>query len=505
MGLQARAAFPVFAEAFDAVLAQFDPSLAEILRNDPDDLLNRTVHTQPALFALEVALFRLYASWGLRPDVLAGHSIGELAAAHCAGVLSLEDACTLVRARAELMESAPAGGAMAAVAATEEEVLPQLTGRVSVAAVNGPRSVVVAGDRGEVLAVVDAWRERGRKVKELRVSHAFHSPHMDGILDRFRAVAAGLTYREPSIPVVSNLTGRPAAGDDLRTPEYWTRHLREAVRFHQGVTALRELGVGTLLELGPDGTLCAMAHETLAGSAAVPVPSLLPGRPEPVTALRALAAAHAAGHPVRWPSTGAAVDLPTYPFQHRRYWLDPSPQVVAMRSGGVGRADGEWWDAVADADDERLAKLLALDTEQRQALAGVLPALARWHAATQAPDGSGPVPGGAEEEEEPPSVPLREQLAAIPEEERAAVLLDAVRRHTAAALGFDSPAQVDVGTGFFELGLSSFTAMEMNARLRAEGIELEPVAIYDHPTPAELAEHMLALLSDPAPVDGAPG
>jgi acyl transferase domain-containing protein len=503
MGLQARAAFPVFAEAFDAVLAQLGPSLAEIIRNDPDEALNRTVHTQPALFALEVALFRLYASWGLRPDVLAGHSIGELAAAHCAGVLSLEDACTLVRARAELMESAPASGAMAAIAATEEEVLPKLTSRVSVAAINGPRSVVVAGDRGEVLAVMDAWRERGRKVKELKVSHAFHSPDMDGILDRFRAVAAGLTYREPSIPVVSNLTGQLATGDDLRTPEYWARHLREAVRFHQGVTALRELGVGTLLELGPDGTLCAMAHETLAGSAAMLVPSLLPDRPEPVTALRALAAAYAAGHPVRWPSTGAAVDLPTYPFQHRRYWLDPSPQVAAMRSGGVGRADSEWWDAVADTDDERLAKLLALDSEQRQALASVLPVLARWYA-TQAPDGSGPVPGDAEDEE-PPSVPLREQLAALPEEERAAVVLEAIRRHTAAALGYDSPAQVDVGTGFFELGLSSFTAMEMNTRLRAEGLELEPAAIYDHPTPADLAEHLLALLNDPVPVDGAAG
>ncbi|BFU44973.1 type I polyketide synthase [Krasilnikovia sp. MM14-A1004] len=348
MGRGLAARFPLFADVFDRVLERLGATV-------PDDAeaLDRTGVAQPVLFAFQVALFRLVESLGIRVDAVGGHSVGEIAAAHVAGVLSLEDACTLVAARARLMDALPTGGAMVAVAASDAEVAPHLTGGVSIAAVNGPGSVVISGVEDEVLAVAAHFP----RTKRLRVSHAFHSPLMEPMLAQFRAAIQGLTFRDPSLPVA--MTG------DVTSPEFWVRHVRDTVRFDD---TLRTLAASVLLELGPDGALSAMAEGV--------IPAVRRDRDEEPGFVAALSRLHVAGVGVDWgrffTGTGARrVDLPTYPFQHERYWLEPA----AIPAGDGDPADAAFWQAVERADLASVAAELDLDGD---AVAAVLPALAAW-------------------------------------------------------------------------------------------------------------------------------
>ncbi len=400
MGAELHEALPLFRSAFDEICAELDAHLGRSLQDvvwaaegSPQAaLLDETELTQAALFAFEVALARQLEAWGMKPDLLIGHSIGEVVAAHLAGVLSLADACTLVAARGRLMGALPAGGAMLAVQASEQEVARDLEGfasRLTIAAVNGPRAVVVSGEATAVEELADVWRERGRKITRLRVSHAFHSHLMDPMLVEFGKAVGSLTLAAPRIPVISNLTGEVAADEALCTPEYWMRHVRETVRFADGVGALERAGARRFIEVGPGGALCALARECLSPGAQeralVVAAQRAAGRtrhPEVETLVKALASAHTAGVSVDWPAffgggRAQRVDLPSYAFQRESYWLtdhDAGADVGAagLRSArhpllgaAVELAGGEEWlltGRVSPATHRWIADHAVLDT-----------------------------------------------------------------------------------------------------------------------------------------------
>lgn len=445
MGSELYAAYPVFAEALDAVVDELDRHLRYPLRDviwgHDQDLLNTTEFAQPALFAVEVALYRLLMSWGVRPGLVLGHSVGELAAAHVAGALCLPDAAMLVAARGRLMQALPAGGAMFAVQAREDEVAPMLGHDVSIAAVNGPASVVISGAHDAVSAIADRLRGQGRRVHRLAVSHAFHSALMEPMIAEFTAVAAELSVGLPTIPVISNVTGQLVA-DDFASADYWARHIRAVVRFGDSVRSAHCAGASRFIEVGPGGGLTSLIEASLADAQIVSVPTLRKDRPEPVSVMTAAAQGFVSGMGLDWASVFSGyrpkrVELPTYAFQHQKFWLAPAPSVSDPTAAGqIGASDGG-------------AELLA-------------------------------------------SSGFAARLAGRSADEQLAAAIEVVCEDAAAVLGRDGAAGLDAGQAFADSGFNSLSAVELRNRLTAvTAVTLPATAIFDHPTPTELAQYLI--------------
>ncbi|XRQ09178.1 beta-ketoacyl synthase N-terminal-like domain-containing protein [Actinomadura welshii] len=459
MGRGLAAAFPVFAAALDRVGQALDPlldrPLTSVMWAEPGTpearSLDTTGYAQPALFAFEVALYRLLESWGVRPGHLVGHSVGEIAAAHAAGVLGLADACALVAARGRLMQALPPGGAMLAARLPEDEVAPWLAGHedsIAIAAVNGPHSVVLSGAAAPLAELATRLDDAGFKTRRLRVSHAFHSPLMEPMLADFRAVVGSLSFAAPAVPLISDLDGRPLTEREARDPGHWVRHVREPVRFRDAIDHLRRERVGTFLEIGPAAALTPMIHECLeasapnsgggsggdSGWAAVPACDGGPGEEHDV--LAAAGRLHASGVPVDWAEvlpTAETVPLPTYAFQHRSYWLAASP-------GGPGESGSP--------------------------------------AGTYAGPHTGPESG---------RTALAARLSGLDDRERDELLLSTVLEQVTAVLGGDLDG-ADGARTFVELGVKSVNAVELCNRLTTvSGVWLPSTVVFDHPTPAAVA------------------
>ncbi|WUH89343.1 SDR family NAD(P)-dependent oxidoreductase [Streptomyces sp. NBC_00433] len=519
MGSGLYATHPAYARSLDATLAELSPLLprpiTDLLLGSPESvgaadaaLLDSTDLTQPALFAVEVATYRLLESWGVRPRLLLGHSVGELAAAHVAGVLSLPDACALIAARGRLMRALPAGGAMATVEATPDEVAEVLAGgqdlarAVDLAAVNGPRAVVIAGDTDRVLELAGVFEARGRRTRRLRVSHAFHSPRMEPMLDEFRQVAASLSYAPARIPIVSTVTGALTAPEELASADHWVAHARQTVRFLEGVRAAEAAGASAFIGIGPDAALPGLARDSLTGqprpvAQTVSAPTLRRGQDDAETVLTALARLYTHGVDLDWPAAlgeepaaaASHVALPTYAFQRRRHWL-----AERTRQGPAGgtAAPGPTAAPKAPAPPEAAGGPVEPGAEPESAASSATSTTSASTAASTADAASASASASA-------SAGDRTGLDA---------LLDVVRENAAVVLGHASGAEVRADRSFNDLGLDSQGAVELRDRLAAEtGLALPSTLTYDYANPTVLAAHLHTELhggADGRPEDDVP-
>ncbi|OBI43345.1 type I polyketide synthase [Mycobacterium colombiense] len=446
MGRQLYDRFDVFARAFDEAAAAVDAHLRVPLREvmwgaDPE-LLRNTEFAQPALFVIGIALTALWQSFGVTPDVVMGHSVGEITAACVAGVLTLADASLMVVARGRLMAGLPGGGVMVAVGAAEAEVAGLLNDGVSIAAVNGPDAVVLSGAQAPVDALADRLAREGRRVHRLAVSHAFHSPLMQPMVAEFSAAVAGIEVGEPRIGLVSNVTGQPA-GVGYGSPQYWAEHVGRPVRFFEGVRAVEAAGARIFVELGPGAALTAAVDQSLSAERAVSVPSLAKDWPETESLLAAAGQLFTRGLDPNWAGVFAGlnarrVELPTYGFARQRFWLG-----------------------------------------------------------AQAPGATGAPPATA-----PRTLDLAHRLLGLAPDDQHRLLVELVREHAAAVSGHPDGRAIDHDRAFGDLGFDSMIGVELRNRLTSHtGLALSRTLIFDYPTPAALADHLRRQLLHDEPAE----
>ena len=531
MGRQLYETQPVFRQTLehcDEILRPYlDNSLLEVLYpkvkqpSSPSELLAQTAYTQPALFALEYALYQLWLDWGIRPSAVMGHSLGEYVAACVAGVFSLEDGLRLVAERGRLMQALPQNGSMVAVFADEQRVRAMIQpyyDQVALAAINGPESVVISGRCDCIQAAISSMAAQGIETKQLKVSHPFHSPLMKPMLADFKRIATEVTYSRPTIDLISNLTGNIVTSE-LATPEYWCRHILQPVRFSQSMDYLTQQGYKLFVEIGPKPILLGMGRHCLTDTEQQQVkflPSLHLGYSDWQTMTQSLATLYASGVLVDWSGFHRdylyfPLQLPTYPFQRQRYWIDrthnsdqqskPDPEGLSpkigsgtctpcssyLSSNGNGRVISD------STNNGHSTELEALLEQTVQLLPKLLQVLHKYQQYWVKTASHLDLPLEIESPSEPSQPQLLQSLETIPQNERLAFLIAQIQREVATVLRFSSSELPDPTLGFFEMGMDSLLAVELKNRLENSlGTSISSTVAFNHPNIESLAKYVLS-------------
>lgn len=457
-----------------------DRPLLKILFTDKDDAIHQTTYTQPALFAFEYALAQMWLSWGIEPQAVLGHSVGEYVAACIAEVFSLEDGLRLIAARGRLMGALPQNGSMAAVFADAHHVsaaLEPYREAVSIAATNGPENTVISGESSMVQAVLDDLAKRGISSRPLTVSHAFHSPLMDSILDDFEAIARQIRFNAPRLALSSNLLGGILGHDQVPDAAYWRNHIRAEVKFSEGMQALANLGINTFIEIGPGPVLSGMGQRCLPDFEAAWLPSLRQGQDEWQTILSSLGKLYVRGAEVNWAGfdrgyTRRKVFLPNYPFDRQRYWLEPSAKTKVISESQITSIS------------------FPLEREEKPF----------------APSNNGKNEKNERENHREPKVQPPsagdlelETLLNLEPVRRRDLLEDFLLRQTARVLGM-VPSSLNLDQPLDTMGLDSLMAMELKNTLESKlGTKLQVASLLQGPTISGLVSEILENLDTPAP------
>lgn len=457
------------------------------------NLIDETAYTQPALFALEYALAELWRSWGIEPTVVMGHSVGEYVAACVAGVFSLEDGLKLIALRGRLMQTLSTDGEMVAVFTNQSQVQAAIqphAEKVAIAALNGPQNIVISGDRQAVRSAVAILESQGVETRQLKVSHAFHSPLIEPMLGDFERVASRVTFSPPKIDIISNLTGELVTAQ-IATPEYWCNHVRQAVRFAAGMESLYQKGCEVFLEIGAKPILLGMGRSCLPEeNVAVWLPSLRPGQSDWQQLLQTLGELYIRGVPVNWSAFDQDYEryrlaLPTYSFQRQHYWIG-SPEnssSVKEHSSSQGQIT-KTLNLLSQGEIKQLVQYLEKVEQFSEVEAKLLPklleALFKQHQQEQKDESTS-------EPQQPEILRLLEK--SLPQE-RLELLVAHIQSEAAQILGLVSSTAPAPHLGFFEMGMDSLMVVELRNRLTNNlGHSLSTTVTFNYPTIEALARY----------------
>ena len=458
------------------------------------NLLDQTAYTQPAIFAIEYALAKLWESWGVRPDVVMGHSVGEYVAATVAGVFSLEDGLKLIAMRGQLMQKLPSEGKMVSVMASESqvtEVIKEYSSQVTIAAVNGPESIVISGESAAIANICSLLESEGVKTKQLQVSHAFHSPLMEAMLTEFEAVAKEITYNQPKIPLISNVTGEKA-DDSIASAQYWVNHVRQPVKFVQGMETLHKQGAEIFLEIGPKPVLLGMARECLMGEKKLWLPSLRSGKPDWLQMLQSLGQLYVRAIKIDWLGFDKdyyrnKVELPTYPWQRKRYWITDIRQRTSQDKNSI--------------TSDKKVKLDGMNIQLQKIKMNKDKILQQPKLRLSAPE-SLYLENAAPSIEPPPKMELdqadieSENLTKLNSLDRDLTQIRETLKKSLADALYADISEIEEDKKFVDLGLDSIVGVEWITDInKTYNLNIKATKLYDYPTLLDFAKYIADTLS----------